>query len=239
MGSFPPQGGGTSPAQIWTYIARNLTAQAWPFTNPGAAVTATNIRIAVGSDPLNVIRDAILNDATTFAGGFIDVAISSRAVAGAAMTLTAAERLVVQALIIDDVTPFSGADIAAILADVTGIAGAAMRGTELALLAANYKSFSAFYYTAALADSASYTPPADTILDIAFLQAATVAAEEDWILYWGVVGSGSPFLDAFDQFVTLNKLTIKGPVYCDGTNVKVGNFTGAEKTLHIVGRTYS
>lgn len=53
---------------------------------------------------------------------FLDAAISSRAVPGDAMALTPAERLIVQALIIDDATPFSGADIAAILADTDTIA---------------------------------------------------------------------------------------------------------------------
>ena len=97
------------------------------------------------------------------------------------MSLTPAERLIVQALIINDLTPFAGADIATILADtatiawgditaiiadigvfptanyatlaayvedirtrlitiladVTGLAGAAMRGTDNAMLAAN------------------------------------------------------------------------------------------------------
>ncbi len=60
------------------------------------------------------------------------------AVPGDAMSLTAAERLTVQALIINDLTPFAGADIAAILADVAGLAGAVMRGTDGAALAASW-----------------------------------------------------------------------------------------------------
>lgn len=44
------------------------------------------------------------------------------AVPGDAMALTAAERLIIQALIINDLTPFAGADIAAILADTATIA---------------------------------------------------------------------------------------------------------------------
>ncbi len=43
------------------------------------------------------------------------------AVPGDAMSLTAAERLIVQALVLSDAIPFDGADIAAILADTTTI----------------------------------------------------------------------------------------------------------------------
>lgn len=46
----------------------------------------SNVRVALQSDPLNIIRDAILNDATLFAGANIDAAISSRASASALAT---------------------------------------------------------------------------------------------------------------------------------------------------------
>lgn len=49
-------------------MARTLTAHAFPFTNPASAVDLSNLRVALQSDPLNIIRDAILNDATRFAG---------------------------------------------------------------------------------------------------------------------------------------------------------------------------
>lgn len=78
-------------------------------------------------DANNAIRDAILNDATRFAGGNIDAQISTRAVPGDQMALTAAERLTVQALIINDVTPFAGADID------TNIGSRAVPGDAMAL----------------------------------------------------------------------------------------------------------
>ena len=53
------------------------------------------------------------------------------------MSLTPAERVQVQSLILSDATPFDGADIAAILADVAGLAGATMRGTDNAELEAD------------------------------------------------------------------------------------------------------
>lgn len=48
---------------------------------------------------------------TTALAAHLDADISSRAVAGDQMALTAAERLIVQALIINDTTPFAGANI--------------------------------------------------------------------------------------------------------------------------------
>lgn len=90
--------GPRSTKEPWSRVPRNLT-----------------------NDANNAVRDAILNDATRFPGGDIDAAISTRAVPGDAMALTAAERLIVQALIINDLTPFAGADVAAILADTATI----------------------------------------------------------------------------------------------------------------------
>ena len=56
-----------------------------------------------------------LHDKLTAArAAFLDAAISSRAVPGDQMALTPAERLVVQALILSDATPFAGANIASI-----------------------------------------------------------------------------------------------------------------------------
>lgn len=52
----------------------------------------------------------------------------SGAIPGDAMSLTPAERLIVQALILSDATPFDGADIAAILADTATINWADITG---------------------------------------------------------------------------------------------------------------
>jgi len=67
-----------SPADVWAYSSRTLTSHAFPFTNPSSPVDLSNVRVALQSDPLNVIRDAILSDGTKFPGANIDAAISSR-----------------------------------------------------------------------------------------------------------------------------------------------------------------
>lgn len=60
MPDFPtPPGGGATAAQVWGYATRGLTG-----------------------DAANAIRDAILSDATPFAGGNVDAAVSGRAPAG-------------------------------------------------------------------------------------------------------------------------------------------------------------
>ena len=63
-----------------------------------------------------------LHDKLTAArAAFLDAAISSRAVPGDQMALTPAERLVVQALILSDATPFAGANIALVKAQTDKI----------------------------------------------------------------------------------------------------------------------
>ncbi len=77
----------------------------------------------------------------------LDVAISTRAVPGDAMALTPAERLIVQALIINDLTPFAGADIAAILADTATIAWGDITGiiADIGVFpTANYATLAAY-----------------------------------------------------------------------------------------------
>ncbi len=69
------------------------------------------------------------------------------AVPGDAMSLTAAERLTVQALIINDLTPFAGADIAAILADTATISWADITGiiNDIGVFpTANYATIAAY-----------------------------------------------------------------------------------------------
>jgi hypothetical protein len=67
MPDFPkPPGGGATAAEVWSYATRQLSA-----------------------DGANVIRDAILSDATKIAGANIDAAISGRAPAGEYDTLMA------------------------------------------------------------------------------------------------------------------------------------------------------
>ena len=53
-----------SAADVWTYATRTLT-------NPASATDLSNMRVALQSDPNYIIRDAILNDATRFAGADI------------------------------------------------------------------------------------------------------------------------------------------------------------------------
>ena len=62
---------GAKVEDIWNYPTRTLTPHVFPFTNPASPVDLSNVRVALQSDPLNIIRDAILNDATRFAGGDI------------------------------------------------------------------------------------------------------------------------------------------------------------------------
>ena len=122
---------------------------------PGGAVSLTPAERLI-------VQALIINDLTPFAGADIAAILADvTGIAGAAMrgtdgaavpgdqmALTAAERLVLQALTLSDATPFAGASIAAILADVTGIAGAAMRGTDNAEL----ESDASTRYTALQAD---------------------------------------------------------------------------------------
>ena len=61
--------------------------------------------------PLRSRFITLLNDVVARLVARLDVAVSTRAAAGDAMTLTPAERLVVQALILSDATPFLGARI--------------------------------------------------------------------------------------------------------------------------------
>jgi len=129
-----------------------------------------------------------------------------------------------------------GAETTAILADVTGIAGAAMRGTDNSLLAANYKSFSTYYYTGALADGTVYVPAADTIVHLGYID-RTPPAEVDWFVK-GPPGVNLPLIDAFLHICGQNKRTIKGPVWCDGTNIGFNNKTGGQGTIHLMGVSY-
>jgi len=79
-------------SDVWAYATRTLTSHAFPFTNPASAIDLSNVRVALQSDPLNVIRDAILSDATKFAGANIDAAISSRSSHSAADVWSVATR---------------------------------------------------------------------------------------------------------------------------------------------------
>lgn len=65
-----------SASDVWAYVSRTLTTQAFPFTNPATPVQLDNVRVALYSDPLNIIRDAILTDATKFPGADIPTILS-------------------------------------------------------------------------------------------------------------------------------------------------------------------
>lgn len=78
----------------------------------GRAILLDNLDAAITT---RATQAQILSDATPFPGANIDAAISSRAVPGDLMGLTAGTLTAIQALILSDATPFQGADIAAIL----------------------------------------------------------------------------------------------------------------------------
>lgn len=76
-----------SDAEVWTYTSRTLTAHAFPFTNPASPINLGNVRVELQSDTLNIIRDAILSDATRFKGA--DVATILSAIQNATYGLSA------------------------------------------------------------------------------------------------------------------------------------------------------
>jgi len=58
-----------SASEVWAYASRTLT-------NPASATDLSNMRVALQGDPNNIIRDAILTDATKFAGANIGTILS-------------------------------------------------------------------------------------------------------------------------------------------------------------------
>lgn len=93
-------------------IADVQTAMTSQGYTAGRAVLLDNLDAAITT---RATQAQILSDATPFPGANIDALISSRAVAGDLMGLTAGTLTAIQALILSDATPFQGADIAAIL----------------------------------------------------------------------------------------------------------------------------
>jgi hypothetical protein len=112
--------GGTGENQIRIITAYDGTTKiatvdrAWA-VNPNATseyVIGLNAASVPTDDTLNVIRDAILSDATPFPGANVDAAISTRAT---------------QAQILSDATPFAGANINASITSRESEASAAAR----------------------------------------------------------------------------------------------------------------
>ncbi len=127
-------------------------------------------------------------------------------------------------------------EIADILADVTGLAGAAMRGTDNAFLAANagFQMSAYSYGPTALADGAFFVPPAQTLVTQAVLKDSTVDANNEF--YWSDTLTNL-ISDAFSIDEINSKRGIPRVIYCDGTNVKIRNNTGAQQELQLRGLT--
>ncbi len=149
-----------------------------------------------------------------------------------ALLATAATLAVVQGLL--------DPEIAEILADVTGLAGAAMRGTDgvdiaamrgtdLALLAANYlgHQFTGYDTDEVVANLAFFIPAAGTVL-------MSVCGD--------LTGAGQiEMYDAAFMFETnlAAEDGFSGTWYCDGTDIKVKNTFGAQITIKLKGLTMS
>lgn len=127
-------------------------------------------------------------------------------------------------------------DIAANLTAIGLIPTTAQRGTDNALLAANYLGYQLSRYTygpTALNHGMSYTPPDKTLVTQAILDDATVDAQTEF--YWSDNETGETIADAFIIADTPNKTVINRAVMCDGTNTRIYNVTGAAKNLKLLG----
>lgn len=124
-------------------------------------------------------------------------------------------------------------EIAEILADVTGIAGAAMRGTDNALPAADYQS--EYTYVDVIANGAAFVPPSGTVIYSAYIDFDCIAIT-DW--FYAMRGAGDVCtVDSFVQSPLLNgswERFIVGPLYCDGTALLKNN-TGAQRAIEVIG----
>lgn len=129
-------------------------------------------------------------------------------------------------------TPGSvGESIADILADVTGIAGAAMRGTDNAFLAASAGlQMSAYQYNAGLASGTTFVPAQGTVITVSVLE--SVADNDYHIVHTTTsVGKIGRVIDTYEQNGS------QGFIYCDGTNVGIRNADAVQRTLRIEGLT--
>ncbi|GAI27550.1 unnamed protein product [marine sediment metagenome] len=122
------------------------------------------------------------------------------------------------------------ADLVVILADVTGLAGAAMRGTDGV---PTTRQFTPYTYNDTLADGASFIPPNKTIVFAAHLSIVTTAVEEFFFFYDAVA---NVILDAFSQNLCNGKSSISGLMYCEGTH-GFRNDSGNAATLRLEGLT--
>lgn len=130
-------------AAIWT-IPNEGWAQYYVALNPYEDINHTIPSSTYAPQKMEIdlvgnIQQAILSDGIQFAGSavdqilvntsLLDVAVSSRAAPGAAMTLTSGERTTVQGLVLSDATPIQGARIDAAVSS-RAAPGAAMTLTS-------------------------------------------------------------------------------------------------------------
>lgn len=97
---------------VWAEATRTLTG----IGSSGIASQASVDAVPTAAENADAVLDEalvghVVAGSTGEAVGRLDVAVSTRAATGAAMALTPAERLVVQALVLSDATPFPGARI--------------------------------------------------------------------------------------------------------------------------------
>lgn len=127
----------------------------------------------------------------------------------------------IDAILADTGTTLENRQVA-ILADVTGLNGDAMRGTDMAL----------YEYSALLANATSFIPPQDTVVMLATLTGIGGAGEFR-------VRTVAPALDvAQNSFVADSSYSgFYGSIMCDGTDVGFHNNSGAQETIALWGVT--
>jgi len=121
-------------------------------------------------------------------------------------------------------------DLTNIEADTAGLAGAAMRGTDAGLLAANYlgHQMTHYAYGGNLAQNTSFIPPSGTVVTLAHI-AFTVIAANDWFFWIGA--TGNVVVDAFNQDEGDLQRGINAWMVCDGTDGFRNNTAGAQDIL--------
>jgi len=127
-----------------------------------------------------------------------------------------------------------GVPVASLAADIAAVL-AAERGTDLALLAATYEIWAAYYYSAQLANNTTYVPAEGNLVDLAIIQ-NPVAGQGDFGLYHGAEGWQ---VDAFDLALSADKQAVQGPIWMDGTDLGFRNVSGGALTLYLYGRVIS
>jgi len=141
-------------------------------------------------------------------------------------------------------------DAANLPTDIGAIPTTAMRGTDAAMLAASYTAergtdsaltahqFSLYTYgPTALANGAYYVPAANTIVHTALLDGATVDALSEFFV--ADLETLEHIVDAFLIAENADKVGMARVITCDGTNMRFGNFTGAQMNLKLQGVSFT